>query len=114
MQRKSNLPSRRIDHNLIAPALPWGRTIPSQRGTHIMTHSDAMKAIRQAATTADLSEVIDVYLEALGEDPADSASETFEETAARFYDTGNTDAYNVIMAAYSRWRELEREEREQV
>jgi hypothetical protein len=62
-----------------------------------MTHSDAMQAIRQAATTADLSEVIDAYLEALGEDPADSASETFEETAERFRDAGNTDAYNLLM-----------------
>jgi hypothetical protein len=79
-----------------------------------MTHSDAMKAIRQAATTAGLSEVIDAYLEALGEDPADSASETFEETAARFHDAGNTDAYNVLMAAHDRWEELESEEAEQV
>ena len=74
-----------------------------------MTHSDAMEAIRQAATTADLSEIIDAYLEALGEDPTDSASETFEETAARFYDAGNADAYNVLMATNSRWRELENE-----
>ena len=79
-----------------------------------MTHSDAMKAIRQAATTADLSEVIDAYLEALGEDPADSASETFEETAERFRDAGNTDAYDVLMTAHHRWLELEDEETEQV
>jgi GTP cyclohydrolase I len=79
-----------------------------------MTHSNAMKAIRQAATTAELSEIIDAYLETLGEDPADSASETLQETAARFYDAGNTDAHNVLMTAHDRWEELESEEAEQV